>query len=106
MISMFSSKRNLDRSNQQPSGNHPGVRRAGSWIALIAAAVMTATGGVNSAMASTTQAVDGPTAVARARVAADVLMGSYDPDKRSEERRVGKECRCRWAAEHERKKEE
>ncbi|KAF1004083.1 MAG: hypothetical protein GAK28_04247 [Luteibacter sp.] len=25
--------------------------------------------------------IDGPTAVARARVAADVLMGSYDPDK-------------------------
>src|SRR5699024_12112565 len=28
-----------------------------------------------------------------------------DYDQRSEERRVGKECRCRWAADHERKKD-
>src|SRR5438045_9632532 len=27
------------------------------------------------------------------------------PNERSEERRVGKECRSRWAAEHEKKKE-
>ncbi|WP_424681257.1 glycoside hydrolase family 76 protein [Frateuria sp. YIM B11624] len=57
------------------------MRRAGSWFALIAAAVMTVAGGASSAMASTTHAVDGPTTVARARVAAEVLMGSYDPDK-------------------------
>src|SRR5438046_10505329 len=28
-----------------------------------------------------------------------------DPKKRSEERRVGKECRCGWWAEHEKRKE-
>src|SRR5205807_6942025 len=37
------------------------------------------------------------------------LIASYcltEPGARSEERRVGKECRCRWWAEHEKEKEE
>src|SRR5690348_18342614 len=32
------------------------------------------------------------------------LMGFFASANRSEERRVGKECRSRWAAEHEKKK--
>src|SRR5439155_6656373 len=33
------------------------------------------------------------------------VPGDYDGDGRSEERRVGKECRSRWSSYHEKKKE-
>src|SRR5438445_11435584 len=33
------------------------------------------------------------------------IQGSNVPNPRSEERRVGKECRSRWSREHEKKKE-
>ena len=45
------------------------------------AALATAFPAAATERASTSPRTDGPTAMARARVAADVLMGSYDPDK-------------------------
>src|SRR5205823_13642761 len=33
-----------------------------------------------------------------------VLIRHHDYDQRSEERRVGKECRCRWSLDHSKKR--
>jgi predicted alpha-1,6-mannanase (GH76 family) len=77
----------LDRSKHslRSRTNSPGARETRPWVALATAAAMLLMGIATSATASPTHAagsrVDGATAVARARVAADVLMASYDPDK-------------------------
>jgi predicted alpha-1,6-mannanase (GH76 family) len=73
------------RSRKVPKKAAAGVvaGRAGFLAALVAAALL-AFALASSAKAGTGPAsprADGSTAVARARVAADVLMDSYDPDK-------------------------
>ncbi len=43
--------------------------------------VLTAVASAHARQPEASPRIDGPTAVARARVAADVLMSSYDPNK-------------------------